>query len=60
MDPKRLRQLRRKQGLTQKQLAYHLGVTLNTVSRWELGQVSISRPMVRLLRLILVNKAGKR
>ena len=34
----RLADLRRKRGLSQEQLGYELGVSRQTVSKWELGQ----------------------
>lgn len=43
--------LRRKLRLTQAELAARLGVHALTVSRWERGQVRITEPMARLLKL---------
>ena len=47
-----VRRLRRRLGLTQAQLAARLGVHKLTVSRWERGQVRVTEPMSRLLRLL--------
>lgn len=41
--------------LTQKQLAAKLGVTENTVARWERDEVKMSEPAVKLL----ISIAGK-
>lgn len=46
-----LRDYRRKLGLTQAQLAASLGVTPNTVARWERDELVIANP--RMLRLAL-------
>ena len=47
-----VRRLRRRLELTQAQLAARLGVHKLTVSRWERGQVRVTEPMSRLLRLL--------
>jgi len=39
---KRIRSLRKKNGLTQEEFAEQLGIALNTVSRIEIGQRGIS------------------
>ena len=39
-----LRRRRRALGLTQVELAEHLGVSPNTVARWERGELGVSRP----------------
>lgn len=57
MSGKTLRRLREAAGLTQGQLAKKLGVALNTVSRWELGQMKIAQRSERLIELVL--KGGK-
>ena len=49
MTPAQLKRLRATLGLTQKQLAERLGVAHNTVTRWEMGQRTISEPVSRLL-----------
>ena len=47
--PRLLTRLRREQGLTQDQLAKHLGVSFATVNRWESGK---ARPRPAMLRQI--------
>ena len=47
-----LRQLRAKLRLTQAQLAEQLGVTRNTVNRWEMGLHPIPVWATKLIRLI--------
>lgn len=48
MTGNELRKRRARMGLTQAQLAAHLGVDPNTVARWERGELPI-RPIVRNL-----------
>jgi DNA-binding transcriptional regulator YiaG len=45
-----IKKLRARMGLTQVQLAADLGVTENTVARWERDEMKMSEPAVRLLR----------
>jgi len=45
--------LRKQSRLTQAALAERLGVTANTVARWEQEARSISEPMARLIRTVL-------
>jgi len=47
-----IRVLREKLGWTQVALAEAVGVTSNTVARWERGEMGISEPAVRLLQKI--------
>jgi putative transcriptional regulator len=47
-----LRDLRKRLGLTQVELAEKVGVASNTVARWERGELGISEPVSRLLRLL--------
>jgi transcriptional regulator with XRE-family HTH domain len=47
-----IRALRRKLGCTQAALAEALGVTSNTVARWERDEMAISEPTLRLLEKI--------
>jgi DNA-binding transcriptional regulator YiaG len=59
-----VQRLRRRLGLTQVTLAARLGVHPLTVSRWERGQVRVTEPMARLLRLLATvpttRKGGRR
>jgi transcriptional regulator with XRE-family HTH domain len=49
-----LADLRRAAGLTQRELALHLGITVRTVAHWEAGTrpvpLAAARPLARLLR----------
>jgi len=47
-----IRALRGKLGWTQVALAEAIGVTSNTVARWERGEMTISEPTARLLKKI--------
>ena len=51
LRPAQIRENREKLGLTQKQLASHLGVADATLSRWETGGQIQQRSLDRLLRL---------
>jgi DNA-binding transcriptional regulator YiaG len=44
-----LHSIRQKLSLTQAALAEAIGVTSNTVARWERGEMAISEPAARLL-----------
>lgn len=60
--PNHLQALRRKRGLTQEQLAQHIGVDSSTISRWEkrLSQIPDYRKtqVVRALRVTHVDLMG--
>ena len=47
-----LRKIRQHLALTQAQLAEQLGVTSNTVARWERDEVRITEPMTKLIQLL--------
>src|SRR5262249_21731315 len=53
MSGAEVRKLRKAAGLTQGALARRLGVQKSTVYRWETGRTRITRPMARLIRLLL-------
>ena len=58
-----IRALREKLGWTQMALAEAVGVTSNTVARWERGEMAISEPAARLLQKIAAEeklRIGKR
>ena len=50
MDANKLKDLRKKLGLTQKELAEELGVLTNTLARWEQGERAPSRSSLTLLK----------
>lgn len=57
MTGKEIKELRKKLKYTQAQLAGELGVTPNTVARYEREEMNPSPPVLKLLRLIeLVNE----
>ena len=53
MTGAQLRRIRKRLDLTQRELAEKLGVSANTVARWERDEVSIAEPAARLARLLL-------
>jgi DNA-binding transcriptional regulator YiaG len=58
-----IRAFREKLGWTQMALAEAIGVTSNTVARWERGEMAISEPAARLLQKIAAERrarSGKR
>lgn len=60
MKPTDIKQIRRKLKLTGDQLAEKLGVTGNTVRRWEIGVRNINSSAEILLRRIANQPASKR
>jgi DNA-binding transcriptional regulator YiaG len=61
MTGRELRSIRQKLALTQAALAEAVGVTSNTVARWERGEMAISEPAARLLeKLAEERKIGRR
>ena len=54
-----LRRVRKRLGLTQVQLAKELGVHWNSVARWERGEVGISEPVAKLLRILARPRGGE-
>jgi transcriptional regulator with XRE-family HTH domain len=58
---RKLHAIRQRLGLTQAALAEAIGVTSNTVARWERGEMAISEPAARLLeKLAEENKIARR
>lgn len=49
MKGRTLRIIRTRLGLTQKAMAERIGVTKNTVARWERNEMTIREPMARLI-----------
>ncbi|MGO9062052.1 MAG: helix-turn-helix domain-containing protein [Candidatus Binataceae bacterium] len=63
MTAMEIRALREKLGWTQMSLAEAVGVTSNTVARWERDEMAISEPAARLLKKIAAEqglRTGKR
>jgi DNA-binding transcriptional regulator YiaG len=54
-----IKRLRTRMGLTQAELAAELGVTENTVARWEREEMKMSEPAVRLLRSLAAQRRQK-
>jgi DNA-binding transcriptional regulator YiaG len=52
MTPSDLRRLRRRLGLSQAGFAALVGVTSNTVARWERGELGMRPTTIRLLEMI--------
>ena len=52
MQGEELRLLRKRMKLTQRQLGQRLGVTDNTVARWERNEMKINEPAVKLVRIL--------
>jgi transcriptional regulator with XRE-family HTH domain len=55
-----LRRLRRRLGFTQAQLAERVGVTANSVARWERGEMGIRESAARLIRLLAAAESRRR
>lgn len=60
MEGKELRKIRRQLGWTQAQLAKAVGVTWNTVARWEREEMGMREPIARFIRTILAQEKAKR
>ena len=52
MTGQELRRIRNSLGLTQAAFAERIGVTTNTMARWERGEMAIREAMARLVRLL--------
>lgn len=57
MTGKMLRRIRQCLGLTQQAFAQRIGVTSNSVARWERDEMRISEPVARLV--ILLSEAAR-
>jgi transcriptional regulator with XRE-family HTH domain len=60
LTPEALARLRHRLHLTQAQLAGLLGVTRNTVARWEIGLRRIPEPAARLAQRLLKERRSKK
>lgn len=59
MTPQELKAIREKAGLTQEKMAEELGLTGQTVYRWEAGTCKVSKAMEQLIR-IKYNREGRK
>ena len=59
MQGKELKAIRERLKLTQVEFAELVGVTSNTIARWERGEVPIREPMARLIQNIHVTERKK-
>jgi putative transcriptional regulator len=55
LEPKEIRELRRREGASQAVFARHLNVTTGLVSQWERGEKHPRGPSLKLLALIAKN-----
>lgn len=60
MKGEELRAIREKLGWFQAQMAAALGVTANTVARWERNEVPIREPIARLIKTVAASKKKTR
>ncbi len=56
--PEEIRFLRTHLGFSSKDFAQFIGVTPETVTRWEKGSVNMKDPIEKLLRVLIIAKAG--
>ena len=52
MTPKQIRKARQRKGWTQQALADALGVSIRTIKHWEAGTRNMSKPVLKLFRLL--------
>jgi transcriptional regulator with XRE-family HTH domain len=58
MDGKTIRRFRQRRGWTQAQLAQEVGVTRNTIARWERDEMGISGAAAKLLTLLIAKPSA--
>ena len=59
MTGKQLRDIRKRLRWTQVQLAKAVGVTSNTVARWERNEVGIGEPIARFIQTVIAKGKKK-
>ena len=59
MTGKELLKIRKRMKWTQAQLAEAVGVSGNTVARWERDEMAISEPAARLVKILSKQKKGR-
>jgi len=60
MNGTELRRIRKRLDWTQAQLAVEVGVTTNTVARWERDEMGIREPAAKLIRTIAASPPKKK
>jgi len=55
-----VRRLRTRLGLTQAQLAERVGVTSNSIARWERDELGVRESAARLMRLLVQQRPRRR
>jgi transcriptional regulator with XRE-family HTH domain len=60
MTPKQLRNKRKKAGMTQREIAEKLGVTVTSVARWEQGIHAIRLEHERAINELIIRELKKR
>jgi transcriptional regulator with XRE-family HTH domain len=58
MNGKAIRRFRQRMGWTQAQLAQEVGVTRNTIARWERDEMGISGTAAKLLTLLIAKPSA--
>ena len=58
MNGKAIRRFRQRMGWTQAQLAQEVGVTRNTIARWERDEMGISGAAAKLLTLLIAKPSA--
>lgn len=60
VTPSELKRARSALGMTQTELAHEVGVTQNTVARWEMGVRGIPEPAARLIGRLMTERRPKK
>jgi len=60
MTGEQIKELRKSLGYTQARLAEEVGLTPNTIARYERDELKPSPPVMKLLKLIELSKVGKK
>ena len=60
MTGEQIKELRKSLGYTQARLAEEVGLTPNTIARYERDELRPSPPVLKLLKLIELSKVGKK
>ena len=60
MTGEQIKELRKSLGYTQAKLAEEVGLTPNTIARYERDELKPSPPVLKLLKLLELDKAGRK